>query len=441
LLSPLLPGSDARCGRGPPAESDGADDDGSIEDGTRAQEMAGNPGGSEGSGDSTSGSGCGRGTDDSRANSASSRSLRRRSFRALWFLPVTAPIEKGPSSDDDEERDWPSFKGEPESDRFMMTMDAAAGRRRKSATRNKSMQKMATSTPPRLVRSRGDTGISKVAQVLLVSSCKGGVGKSTVSANLAVLLARLGLQTGLLDADLSGPSIPRMLGLPSSLPPTILPSGRFSPLRNHGVSTMSMGNLIPDTAPVAWRGPMAMKGITDLLLNTEWGSLDVLVIDMPPGTGDLHLSLAQEVGPVSAAVVVTTPQMVAVEDAVRGARLFETMRIPVLGVVENMSYFVCRGCEVKHEIYGRGEGEGLAERFRAPVLARIPIEVEVGRGGERGVPAGIVVAPRGAGAKEALQDPVLTPAQKAFGDLASTVKRLLEEQKKSKPPAPEIKVE
>lgn len=250
--------------------------------------------------------------------------------------------------------------------------------------------------------------LPSVEKVLLVSSAKGGVGKSTVAVNLAAALSSglhlpylpanfpsapppSPLRVGLLDLDLFGPSVPKLLQLENQPPPLLTEQNRLIPLVNHGVKSMSMGYLLPpnsDKAVVAWRGLMVMKATQQLLFDTDWGGLDVLVVDLPPGTGDVQLTLAQHVV-VDGAIVVTTPQDVALVDVVKGVRLWQKMDVPILGVVANMSHFVCPGCSEVHEIFGRGSQggvEGVCERLGVRVLGRVPIEKGVCEDGDRGVP-------------------------------------------------------
>ena len=229
--------------------------------------------------------------------------------------------------------------------------------------------------------------IQGVKSVIAVGSGKGGVGKSTVAANLAVALAAGGASTGLLDSDIYGPSIPLMMGI-TGQPET---SGkRILPLENHGVRTMSIGYLLEsDEAPVIWRGPMVMKALTQFLRDVEWGELDYLVIDLPPGTGDAQLTLVQSV-PLAGAVVVTTPQDVALIDAKKAVAMFRRTEVPILGIVENMSSYACPSCGHQEPIFGHGGGRREAERLGVPFLGEIPLDTRVREGGDEGKP--IVVA-------------------------------------------------
>jgi ATP-binding protein involved in chromosome partitioning len=222
-----------------------------------------------------------------------------------------------------------------------------------------------------------------VRAVVAVSSAKGGVGKSTVATNLACGLARLGLAVGLLDADVYGPSLPIMMGTDAR--PHAAGGSRFHPVERYGVRCISMGFFLDDTSPVIWRGPMVAGLVRQFLNDCVWGDLDVLVIDLPPGTGDAQLTLAQQVK-LDGAVVVTTPQEVALRDVVRGVAMFRQVQVPILGVVENMSVFVCPSCGDEDEIFGRGGGEMVATAAGAPLLGKIPLDVRIREEGDRGQP-------------------------------------------------------
>jgi len=223
----------------------------------------------------------------------------------------------------------------------------------------------------------------QVKNFIMVSSGKGGVGKSTTSVNLAVALAMQGKKVGLLDADIYGPNIPRMIGLEGNEPEII--GNKVIPFNAYGIEVMSMGSLIDQGQALMWRGAMVMKAITQLLQDIAWGELDALVIDMPPGTGDAQLTLAQSV-PVAAGVNVTTPQHVALDDSKRSLDMFKKLHIPVAGIVENMSGFICPSCETESDIFGIGTCEGLAKEYDTEVLANIPIEPSIRVGGDEGKP-------------------------------------------------------
>ncbi len=221
-----------------------------------------------------------------------------------------------------------------------------------------------------------------LGRILAISSGKGGVGKSTVSVNLAVALAQMGLRVGLMDADVYGPNIPMMMGT-NSPPPVI--GDQIQPLLAHGVKLMSLGFLIERDQPAIWRGPIVMKIVTQFLRDVNWGTLDYLLVDMPPGTGDAQLSLVQATH-VHGAVIVTTPQPVSTGDALRGAKMFERVNVPVLGIVENMSYLLCAHCGKPTPLFGSGGGRVLAEELHVPLLGEIPLEAAVREGGDNGNP-------------------------------------------------------
>ena len=245
-------------------------------------------------------------------------------------------------------------------------------------------------TKPAATRPPAPTPVYRpnLGRVIAVSSGKGGVGKSTVAVNLAVLLARSGARVGVMDADIYGPNLPLMLGV-NSLPPVV--GEKIMPLEAHGVKVMSLGFMIDKDQPAIWRGPIVMKVIGQFLKDVDWGQLDFLIVDMPPGTGDAQLSLVQSTH-VHGAIIVTTPQAVATGDALRGVKMFERVNVPVLGIVENMSYFECPHCGKPSAIFGEGGGERLATEVGLPVLARIPLDPRVVAGGDTGAPI-VVAAP------------------------------------------------
>ncbi len=222
-----------------------------------------------------------------------------------------------------------------------------------------------------------------VRHIIAVASGKGGVGKSTVAANLALGLQRLGLSVGVLDADIYGPSMPRMLGVtgkPAS------PDGKtLDPMENHGLKIMSIGFMIDEETPMIWRGPMVQSALQQMLRDVNWGPLDVLVIDMPPGTGDAQLTLAQQV-PLSGAVIVSTPQDIALLDARKGLNMFHKVDVPVFGIVENMSYFICSNCGSQHDIFGHGGARKEAERLNIPFLGEIPLHLSIRETSDGGTP-------------------------------------------------------
>lgn len=241
----------------------------------------------------------------------------------------------------------------------------------------------------------GLSPLARVKNIIAVGSGKGGVGKSTVAVNLALALARDGARVGVLDADIYGPSVPTMLGL-SGRPES--PDGKsIEPLRAHGVQAMSIGLLVEQDTPMIWRGPMATSALTQLLNDSRWDDLDYLVVDLPPGTGDIQLTLAQKI-PVAGAVVVTTPQDVATLDARKAIRMFEKVNVPVLGLVENMAMHACSSCGHVEHIFGTGGGERLAKEYGYPLLGSLPLEAAVREQGDAGAPV-VVSAPDSAAAR------------------------------------------
>ena len=225
-----------------------------------------------------------------------------------------------------------------------------------------------------------------LGKVIAISSGKGGVGKSTVAANVAAALAKQGLAIGLMDADVYGPNIPRMFGVTAR--PTVSGS-KILPLEAHGLKLISLGLLIERDQPAIWRGPIITKVIGPFLHDVEWGALDYLIVDMPPGTGDAQLSLAQAIQ-LAGSVIVTTPQEVAIGDALRSAKMFERVGVPVLGVVENMSYFACPHCGEKTEIFLSGGGQRLADEIGVPLMGQVPLQARMPDLGDTGTP--VVVA-------------------------------------------------
>jgi len=245
---------------------------------------------------------------------------------------------------------------------------------------------------------------------IAVASGKGGVGKSTVSTNLSLALRGLGYSVGLLDADIYGPSQQMMLGI-EGRPQIDDRDEKIIPMENHGVKTMSLGLITDPDTPVIWRGPMVMKALDQFLTDVKWGTLDFMIIDLPPGTGDAQLTLTQKV-PLTGAVVVTTPQDVALIDARKGLAMFRKVNVPVLGIIENMSYFICRHCGQREEIFGHGGGKRTAEMLGVPFLGEVPIDPKVVIGGDTGEPI-VVLDPESAAAK-------------AFQELAVQIARQVE---------------
>ena len=231
-----------------------------------------------------------------------------------------------------------------------------------------------------------ETILPGVKNTIAIASGKGGVGKSTVAVNLAVALAQDGASVGLIDADIYGPSIPLMLG--SNDKPKIFQaenSAKMIPLENHGIKFMSIGLLIDDKAPVIWRGPMASGAIKQFMTDVDWGELDYLIFDLPPGTGDIQLTLVQTI-PLTGAVIVTTPQEVSLIDARKALKMFERVNVPVLGVVENMSYFIAPDTGKKYDIFGFGGGEKICNELNATFLGGIPIDPRIREGSDKGMP-------------------------------------------------------
>jgi ATP-binding protein involved in chromosome partitioning len=249
-----------------------------------------------------------------------------------------------------------------------------------------------------------------VARILAVASGKGGVGKSTVAVNLALALRAQGLRTGLLDADVYGPSVPFMLGVPEARP-DMAERKKIFPIERHGLALISMGFFLDDDSPVIWRGPMVMSIIRQFLKDVVWGELDVLVVDLPPGTGDAQLTLMQEV-PVSGGVIVTTPQEVALQDVKRGIAMFQAVNTPVLGVIENMSYYVCPDCGTRDEIFGAGGGEREAGALGIAFLGALPLVPAVRMSMDRGEP--LMIAEPG------------HPVSRLFAELATRVTAALD---------------
>ena len=261
------------------------------------------------------------------------------------------------------------------------------------------------------VGNRGAEALPGISNVIAVASGKGGVGKSTVAANFALALARQGARVGVLDADIYGPSQPRMMGL-SGQRPTTRDGKSFEPLSNYGVKVMSIGFLIDDEQPMVWRGPMVTQALVQLLGETRWGDLDYLVVDMPPGTGDIQLTMAQRV-PLSGAVVVTTPQEIALLDARKGLMMFRKVEVPVLGIVENMSVHVCPACGHESHVFGVGGGKGMAERYGVPLLGELPLDLRIREQADAGSPT-VVGDPESAAARA-----YMSVARKAAAQLAA----------------------
>jgi len=247
---------------------------------------------------------------------------------------------------------------------------------------------------PRMPPPQQPVAFPELGRIIAVSSGKGGVGKSTIATNLAVALAKGGARVGLMDADVYGPNVPRMMGV--NTPPAVLHE-KIVPLEAHGVKIISLGFLIERDQPAIWRGPIVMKIVNQFLRDVAWGTLDFLVVDMPPGTGDAQLSLVQATN-VSGAIIVTTPQEVSVGDALRGVKMFERVNTPVLGIVENMSWFECPHCGKPTALFGSGGGERLANEVGLPLLGQVPLVPRVMEGADRGEPA-VVSDPQSSAAR------------------------------------------
>ena len=273
-----------------------------------------------------------------------------------------------------------------------------------------------------------DAVLPGVKHVIAVASGKGGVGKSTVSANLSVALAQSGARVGLMDADIYGPNIPMMMGVPD---PPKKEGDKIKPAEAHGVKIMSMGFFVPEETAIVWRGPMVHTAIQQFFRDVLWGELDYLLVDLPPGTGDAQLSLSQIVA-LTGVVTVTTPQEVALYDVRKGLMMFKKVNVPLLGVIENMSFFVCGHCGERTEIFAFAGGERAAEKFEIPFLGRIPLDPAIREGGDAGMPvvastpdSPLTLAFRNAA--EALQARVQALTSEATGaTLSDMVKKLKE---------------
>src|SRR5262249_23521242 len=232
---------------------------------------------------------------------------------------------------------------------------------------------------------RGETatGVPGVEAIVAVASGKGGVGKSTTAVNLALGLAALDLKVGILDADIYGPSLPKLLAIKDR--PQTIAGKRLKPISRYGLTVMSIGFIVAEETPMIWRGPMVISALTQMLREVEWGNLDVMVVDMPPGTGDAQLTMAQQV-PLKGAVIVSTPQDLALVDARRGVAMFKRVNVPVLGVVENMSYYLCPNCGTRSDIFGHGGARHEAERLGVPFLGEVPLHMTIREKSDAGLP-------------------------------------------------------
>jgi len=264
-------------------------------------------------------------------------------------------------------------------------------------------------------------GIPGVEAIIAVASGKGGVGKSTTAVNLALGLRDLGLKVGILDADIYGPSMPKLLAIRER--PQTVGGTRLKPITRYGLTVMSIGFLIEEETPMIWRGPMVMSALTQMLREVEWGTLDVMVVDMPPGTGDAQLTMAQQV-PLKGAVIVSTPQDLALIDARRGIAMFRRVNVPVIGIVENMSTFICPHCGTRSDIFGHGGARHEAERLGVPFLGEVPLDIAIRENSDAGLPV-VATAPDG-------------PLAKCYRDIAARVREGLQAASR---PAPKIVIE
>ena len=276
---------------------------------------------------------------------------------------------------------------------------------------------------PAAARARGPQPIPGVETVLAVASGKGGVGKSTVATNLALALATLQPRIGLMDADVYGPSVPLMLGITEKGRKG--EGNRLLPVERHGIRALSMGMYVADDTPIIWRGPMLAKLITEFVRNADWGDLDILVVDLPPGTGDVQLTLTQQL-PISGGIIVTTPQNVALADVRRGIQMFRQVNAPVLGLIENMSFHICPCCGERADLFGHGGGSAMAHELGIPVLGEVPLVRAVREAADRGTP--IVAA-----------EPS-HPQSRAFREIAERVLVQLTEARRAAPPGPSLRV-
>ena len=265
------------------------------------------------------------------------------------------------------------------------------------------------------------TGIPGVEAIIAVASGKGGVGKSTTAVNLALGLRDLGLKVGILDADIYGPSMPKLLAIREK--PQTVGGNRLKPIERYGMPVMSIGFLIEEETPMIWRGPMVMSALTQMLREVEWGTLDLMVVDMPPGTGDAQLTMAQQV-PLKGAVIVSTPQDLALIDARRGIAMFRRVNVPVLGIVENMSTFICPQCGTRTDIFGHGGARHEAERLGVPFLGEVPLDIAIRETSDAGRPV-VATAPDG-------------PHAQSYRDIAARVRDSLQVASR---PAPKFVIE
>jgi ATP-binding protein involved in chromosome partitioning len=301
---------------------------------------------------------------------------------------------------------------------------ALTAERRAGAAPPRAAPAGATPHGPRAAPSaQSNLGVPGVEAIIAVASGKGGVGKSTTAVNLALGLAALGLKTGILDADIYGPSLPKLLAIKER--PQTLGGTRLKPITRYGLTVMSIGFLIDEETPMIWRGPMVISALTQMLREVEWGALDVMVVDMPPGTGDAQLTMAQQV-PLKGAVIVSTPQDLALIDARRGIAMFKRVNVPVLGIVENMSYFLCPQCGTRSDIFSHGGARHEAERLGVPFLGEVPLHMTIREKSDAGLPV-VATEPDG-------------PLAKIYRDIAAKVRDQLKGPATG-PAAPRIVIE
>ncbi len=268
---------------------------------------------------------------------------------------------------------------------------------------------------PFRIRHKGNT-VENIKHIIAVASGKGGVGKSTTSVNLALALTHMGMKVGLLDADIYGPSQPLMLGVASNVRPEQTGPSRMAPVVAHGVASMSMGYLVTDSTPMVWRGPMAAGALQQILTQTDWGDLDYLIIDLPPGTGDIQLTLAQKAN-LTGALVVTTPQDIALLDAVKAVEMFRKVQVPVLGIVENMAVHVCSQCGHAEHVFGEGGGQRMAASYDTAMIGALPLDISIRKSVDDGKPS-VVADPDGEIAKAylAIAQALMERADAVAGD-------------------------
>jgi ATP-binding protein involved in chromosome partitioning len=298
---------------------------------------------------------------------------------------------------------------------------ALTSERKEGAAAARPAERAAPPANPAARGAQSAINVPGVDSIIAVASGKGGVGKSTTAVNLALGLRDLGLKVGILDADIYGPSLPKLLAIRER--PQTLGGTRLKPITRYGLTVMSIGFLIDEETPMIWRGPMVISALTQMLREVEWGTLDVMVVDMPPGTGDAQLTMAQQV-PLKGAVIVSTPQDLALIDARRGIAMFQRVNVPVLGIVENMSYFLCPQCGTRSDIFSHGGARHEAQRLDVPFLGEVPLHMDIREKSDAGLPV-VATAPDG-------------PLATIYRDIAAKVRDQL---KGPSRPAPKIVIE